>query len=207
MATKPLPDQSLLLQLLRYEPETGLLWWMPRPASMFKDGGHSAAHNAAAWNSLYADTPALNCPKNGYRHGKLCGRTVQAHRVIWKMIYGTEPPEIDHEYGARADNRIENMRAATRKTNGRNNAIPVTNTSGALGVRWEENRKRWLVRIKVDGRTINLGRFPHLADAVSRRSTANCEYGFHRNHGRPQHMRAAYVPAPKRKAPRVDSPR
>ena len=42
------PDQ--LIKLLRYDPETGKLFWRPRPVGMFRDGGKTAAHSCAVWN-------------------------------------------------------------------------------------------------------------------------------------------------------------
>lgn len=37
------PD--MLRKIVRYEPDTGRFYWLPRTEDMFRDGGHSAAHS------------------------------------------------------------------------------------------------------------------------------------------------------------------
>lgn len=43
------------------------------------------------------------------------------------------------------------------------------NTSGHTGVSWDITRNKWKVSIKVDGKTINLGRFEDLQEAIDAR--------------------------------------
>jgi hypothetical protein len=50
--------------------------------------------------------------------------------------------------------------------------------SGVTGVRWYEQRKRWVAAVEVDGKQISLGHFTELADAVAARQAANLKYGF-----------------------------
>jgi len=58
---------------------------------------------------------------NGYTLITYKGKKLQAHRVIWKLVYKTEPPQIiDHINRDRSDNRIENLRAATASENALN---------------------------------------------------------------------------------------
>lgn len=64
------------------------------------------------------------------------GRLQQAHRLVYRLEVG-EIPEgmvIDHINGNRSDNRVENLRAVTSKTNARNRKKSVRNTSGVTGV-------------------------------------------------------------------------
>ena len=49
-------------------------------------------------------------------------RPLSYHRVIWKMAYGTEPPEVDHVNGNSSDNRLANLRASSRLLNAKNKA-------------------------------------------------------------------------------------
>ena len=61
MAIKPLPSRDLVRQLLRYEPATGELTWLPRPQEMFKR--HRQFLN---WNARYPGNPAGSISHYGY---------------------------------------------------------------------------------------------------------------------------------------------
>lgn len=185
MAAKPLPPQDLLHQLLRYEPETGKLYWRERPVSSFEDGEHSAERRAIAWNGKYAGTEACSAKKkNGYLNGRFFGSYYFAHRVIWKMVHGSDPEHIDHVNGIKADNRITNLRSVSNHINHKNMPRQNNNTSGVTGVGWHGVTQKYHARIKVSGRTIHLGLFETFEDAVAAREAAELRYGFHRNHGR-----------------------
>ena len=62
MATKPLPSQEVLRQLLRYEPETGKLFWRERTPDMFSADGRDPEWKARNWNSKLAGREAFNPP-------------------------------------------------------------------------------------------------------------------------------------------------
>jgi len=57
------------------------------------------------------------------------------------LHHGYMPPEVDHINGDRADNRIENIRAANRSENQCNRFALANNTSGYPGVSW--HKKTW----------------------------------------------------------------
>jgi len=83
-----------------------------------------------------------------------------AHRLAWFYETGEWPSdEIDHKNRGRDDNWFENLREATRSQNVANTALRSTNTSGFKGVSFDRSRGRFLSKIKVNYRTINLGRF------------------------------------------------
>lgn len=156
----PLPSQEELKRLFAYDTETGALTWRANGA------------------------PALT----GVQHGYLCGfvvdRRLRAHRVIWKLMTGDEPRQVDHINGNRQDNRWSNLRDVAHQTNGQNQKKPVTNTSGVCGVCWHRGARKWQARIRVNDRHIYLGVFDSMEEAVRVRKTAEREYGFHPNHGR-----------------------
>lgn len=185
MAKKSLPDPELLRKLLRYDPETGVLTWKVRTPNMFEDGKRTASHRCNNWNAVFAGKPAFTalCPHK-YRIGEVLGSRVRAHRVIWALVYGRWPKEVDHINGIRDDNRLSNLRTVTRTQNARNQCIRSTNTSGHMGVSWEKGKHRWVAHIRVDGKLIKLGRFRVFDDAVRARKDAEDRYGFHSNHGR-----------------------
>lgn len=174
MADKSLPMPEVLRQLLRYEPETGKLFWKERPPSMFTDGKYSAARNAAAWNSRYADAEAFTTVDNyGYRQGAIFNRHHRAHRVTWALVYGVWPTlEVDHINGVKTDNRLANLREASKSENGRNREMRADNTSGFKGVIWDRSRDRWRAKITLHGRCVDLGYFNSKTDAARAYDTA-----------------------------------
>lgn len=180
MAEKTLLDPALLRQLLRYEPDTGLLFWHRRPVEMFPD-----KRAWKIWNTRYAGKEAFTSGKDGYRNGRIFNRPFRAHRVIWAIFYGENPAmEIDHINGDRSDNRIDNLRHIAGAENQRNKSINKNNTSGFLGVCWDISRRKWSARIWADGGEVALGRFKAFDDAVAAREAAIVKYGYHPNHGR-----------------------
>ena len=111
--------------------------------------------------------------KLGYRRVKINGEVYSAHRVIWFIVKGVQPPEhLDHINRNPRDNRISNLRGATRAQNYRNNSGYSNNTSGKTGVYWLRNRSKWAARVKVDGRYKHLGVYNSFEDAVSARCLA-----------------------------------
>ena len=183
--SKELPSPELLRKLLRYEPDTGKLYWRERTLDMFVDKKQGAKHNSAQWNCKYAEKDALACvDQRGYKRGKIFGRVYLAHRVIWAMYYGEWPDYIDHINGVRDDNSISNLRSVTALENSRNAKRRYDNVSGVCGVGWLSDRKKWYARIKVDGKNKHLGCFTNFECAVAARKDAETKYGFHKNHGR-----------------------
>lgn len=180
MADKPIPCPALLRQLLRYEPETGRLFWLPRPVELFAN-----KRTWKIWNKRYAEKEAFTYVSNGYKTGRIFDRPHFAHRVAWAIAYGESPVmEIDHIDGDRANNRLANLRHVSGADNQRNKSLNKNNASGFLGVCWDKGRGQWMARISHEGRAVPLGRFDNKDDAISARSAALVQYGYHPNHGR-----------------------
>lgn len=179
MATRKLPDTETLRKLLDYDPATGALTWRARevgPTVGQRRGG-------GCWNRRYAGTPALACiGAQGYPVGNLNGSRVTAHRVIWKLVTGEDPEQIDHINGDRTDNRFSNLRPCTHAENTRNLGVRRDNTSGCAGV--YRVRERWEVRVG----HLKVGIFDSKTDAIAARKAAERRLGYHPNHGsRPSH--------------------
>lgn len=180
MAAKALPSQAELLQLLRYDPQSGSLVWRPRPVETF-----ATERAGKLWNTIYADKEAFTgVHLTGYRQGRIHGVRFKMHRVVWAMAYGVEPGELDHINGDRADNRLANLREVPRLTNSQNRAMPRSNTSGVQGVTWHKASRKWLAKINDNNRTVYLGTFDSFDEAVAARKAAEVKYGYHANHGR-----------------------
>jgi hypothetical protein len=90
----------------------------------------------------------------GYRHVTWMGKPHKVHRLIFLLEHGYLPPEVDHINGDRADNRIENLRPATRSENQCNRNALASNTSGYPGVSWHRKSKAWVVRVMKNGKTV-----------------------------------------------------
>lgn len=184
MTDKSLPSPEILNKLLRYDAETGRLFWKWRDASFF-DGDKI---KAKSWNNRFSGKEALTALEvYGYRHGHVCGMKLKAHRVVWAMVHGAWPDGcIDHINGDPSDNRISNLRSVTHAENSRNRALSKNNTSGIVGVYWRGDRNVWKACIEIDGTQIHLGNFLEKSDAISARRKAERDAGFHPNHGRPR---------------------
>lgn len=154
MADKLLPTPETLRQLLRYEPETGKLYWRPIASAVSK--------RDRCWNGKYAGKEAITSDNgNGYRVGRLQGyRKMYAHRTVWALVHGHWPEhDIDHINGIRDDNRLNNLRQATRSENMMNTPAHRDNASGVKGVFWCTQKLKWSARITVEGNPSHLGYF------------------------------------------------
>lgn len=184
MAPSPEISPELCRRLLSYDPGTGRLFWLPRPESMFTEGGHSAAHTCAKWNARLAGQEAFTANSYGYKVGAILGRRYQAHRVAWAILHGVWPSRaIDHIDGDRANNRADNLRDVSHSDNLRNASRRKDNSSGFPGISWSLQRSKWVAYIQAD-RQISLGRYDTLAEAVAARKAAEKVLGYHPNHGR-----------------------
>ncbi|MCW1985616.1 UNVERIFIED_ORG: hypothetical protein M2348_001348 [Sphingomonas sp. R1F5B] len=184
MAERQLLDQALLLKLLRYDPDTGLLYWRERDESLFRDGPwNSAFRKCRSWNAKNADKPAFRYrTAEGYHAGAIFGVHVKAHRVIWKMMTGHDADCIDHIDGDRANNKWCNLRSVSAFENCSNTAVYRSNRLGVAGV--SIDRGKWRARITFERKTIFLGHFDTMEEAVRARKAAERAFGFHPNHGR-----------------------
>jgi hypothetical protein len=101
---------------------------------------------------------------------------------IHQEILGKKDEFItDHINHNGLDNRRQNLRLVTVAENNKNKAAQSRNTVGICGVYMEG--KQFRPSIRVNGKTIHLGRFDNLDEAVIARKNAEVKYGFHQNHG------------------------
>lgn len=158
MKDNPNPTAERLREVIDYDPETGVIRWRIKmsnnPAGKIAGG---------VWS--------------GYRAIRIDHKSHYAHRLAWAYYHGEWcPVEIDHINGDGTDNRIANLRPATKAENGQNRTrLNRNNTSGHPGVCWDKVNNKWAASIMVDRRSIRLGRFNTIEEAVAARLLAEQE--------------------------------
>lgn len=138
--TAQILTQTRLRELLHYNSETGVF------TSQTKRGRFCAGTAMGTLNT------------GGYVHLHIDHKKYLAHRLAWLYVTGNWPlHQLDHINGARADNRISNLREATVKQNGENRGRQNNNTSGYKGVTWSVKSKKWQAQICHNGVRKQLG--------------------------------------------------
>ncbi len=102
-----------------------------------------------------------------------------AHRLIWFWHTGDWPPALDHIDRDRANNRIENLRVATKTQNAGNRCKQRNkdgNSSKWRGVYWCNSTNRWIARLQAAGRNPHIGAFVDEADAATAYNFAAAVY-------------------------------
>jgi hypothetical protein len=143
-------------ELFNYDAKKGLLTWRVNRQRV------SAGQEAGALT------------KSGHVRVKVDGKSYLAHRLVWLHWYGEEPPAlIDHRDGDPANNRVDNLRAATKAQNGQNRK--------ALGVSLHRATNKWRAYITHAGKTKHLGVFETKAKALCARTAAKKVLWTHAN--------------------------
>ena len=145
--------------LLRYSKRTGFFTWrVPVGKALAGSRAGTVSH--------------------GYIAIGLDGHKYRAHRLAVLWVKGYWPAhEVDHRNNIRSDNRWTNLREATHIQNLQNQTAPQSNnTSGYRGVHWCNTYKAWIAKIKVNGRTVALGRFDSAEVAYSAYVAAQGKY-------------------------------
>ncbi|MDH2092319.1 HNH endonuclease [Rhizobium pusense] len=186
-----LPAATLLRQLIRYDSDTGKLFWLERTASAFHlvcqfTDKQPRDPYRRRWNTRYAEQEAFTTTGiGGYKEGAVCDVRLFAHQVIWALQSGSWPAgEIDHINGIRTDNTWVNLRLTTKSGNCQNASRRSDNKSGITGVFWNTQKQRWFAVIHHNGKHKHLGSFCQFSDAALARKAAEADLGFHPNHGR-----------------------
>lgn len=111
--------------------------------------------------------PAGNMRKTGYTFVYQGNKAIAAQNIIWSLRNGPIPAGhcIDHKDGDPRNNRLDNLRLATKSENACNKRMP-TNSSGHKGVTWNEKRGEYSVRVTKAGKVHFAGWFKDLTEAV-----------------------------------------
>ncbi len=154
---KPLPPREWLLENLRYEPETGLFWWVKR--------GPRRQMSKPVGNRVYQSRdgePA--CIQVAFGTDR---KSYVLHRLAWLMMTGDDPGEltVDHINRNPFDNRWENLRLADSSLQMRNRRN--FGRSKHKGVHYRHDRQKWAARATVNGRLKHLGLFSTEEEAAA----------------------------------------
>jgi HNH endonuclease/AP2 domain len=147
---------DVMREHLALNEKTGVLTWKIPPKN----------------NQVSAGDSVGGVSEQGYIRFSLGGVKYMAHRVVYAMLTGLQPEEVDHIDGDRQNNKIDNLRAATKSTNQRNVKRKINNTSGFTGVYWHKQRQRWVATIRANNRAIHLCETKCKNEAVSARLNA-----------------------------------
>lgn len=161
-------SKKYLKSIISYSKESGVFVWK----------------KVKVKNQIKKGSVAGYIDKKGYIRIQIDGKNYMAHKLAWLYEYGILPDMIDHINQVKSDNRIENLRIANSSENAKNRKICSNNTSGCMGVTWCKSSNRWVSRITIDGKRINLGRYAVYCDAVNARKNAEALYGYHPNHNK-----------------------
>lgn len=112
---------------------------------------------------------------NGYHAIRVFSQMYKAHRLAWLYVYGKFPEnDIDHINRIRHDNRICNLREATRSQNCMNKCVRSDSSSGIKGVHFEKSSNKYKVSVTtINSKQKNIGRFLNLEDAKLAYNTYN----------------------------------
>lgn len=129
-------------RLYLYDPNTGIVAWK-NDHRQFKRG-----QRAGSWR------------RDGRRDLSINDRAVPEHRVCWFLYYGRWPDhDIDHINGNPSDNRLCNLREATRSQNLGNAKLYKSNKTGFRGVSYNAKDEVYVAKIQVRKKLQFLGRF------------------------------------------------
>lgn len=121
--------QEFLKELLNYNHITGEFRWKVYRNQHVRIGDRAGTIN-----------------ENNYRQIQILGKMYREHRLVWLYVYGKFPTKemIDHIDGDKQNNKVDNLREATRQENTYNSCIRENKSSRFKGVCWDKSRLKWI---------------------------------------------------------------
>lgn len=152
-----------LVRRLSYDPDTGTFTWRIKPRGAKRGQAVGGLDGKGYWRISLENSRYL------------------AHRLAWFYVHGEWPQaEIDHINHNPLDNRIANLRPATRSQNASNTR--GWSKTGLKGIGFHPKNGKWAARIARDGKRVSLGYFNTAEEAHAAYAAASPiihgEFGF-----------------------------
>ena len=122
-----------------FEYKDGVLFWKIRPAMR---------------NHIGDVVGGTNGTKQPYLRGRYKEHRFMVHQIVFLMHHGFIPECVDHIDGNIQNNRIENLRQATKAQNAYNQKLHTNNKSGHRCVHWHKHHKIWVVRLCIKKKNV-----------------------------------------------------
>lgn len=143
---KRMPLSPLTLKdLMRYCPQTGVFIWV-KPANSRMCGRRAGTVNSS-----------------GRRQIKIGDKFYKEHRLAWLYVYGEFPKgDLDHIDRNPLNNRISNLRLATKSQNSLNRGKPRHCSNPVKGVRFIAEKGKWRSYGNFQKKSVHIGYFDDL---------------------------------------------
>lgn len=112
----------------------------------------------------------------GYATRDWKGKHQKLHHII---LPRQSSLDIDHINRDKLDNRIENLRLATRSQNLRNSGVRKNSKLGIKNIHFHKITQRFKVQFMVEGRYVYVGYFKTLEEAIIKRDEAKQAHGYY----------------------------
>lgn len=159
------PTQEWIHNEIDYNPKTGIMCWK-KPGLARQIG-----------------RPLGTILTNGHRYARIDGIRYAITHLIWIYVFGRLPLtnlEIDHINRIKTDNRLENLREVTRALNHRNSVARTKTGIKGVYLLKEDSPVPFAADVTLYGKSIRLGRFSSLTEAI------NARVSYLREHGIPE---------------------
>lgn len=160
---------ELLTTYTTYDEENGKFYWKTTVSDLFEAG------------------EPLSCSVSGDHYEQVCLLNTQykTHRLAFvykNNLNYKEVVNVDHIDHNPTNNSFKNLRITSHSFNMKNKKRYKNNVSGITGVYPRKNDK-FAAHIGNNGKSIYLGLFDSIDEAINARKTAEIEYCFDLNHG------------------------
>lgn len=130
-------------EMFTYDAELGVLIWKKSTGGPIKAGMKAGTLHPKGYTTILLD-----------------GKRYLTHRLVWFYVYSEFPNvHIDHINKIKADNRIENLRLATKPENGKNVRIRKDNSTGFKGVSFYKASGKYKAEATLNSKCHYLGLF------------------------------------------------